>query len=355
MRMMRNITIAALSFLITFAIGLMARAQSTSTLTLALTQKSFEVSTADDTARVDLLKEIKKINAAAVTSGQLEIQMLRVKAKTGVGGAQFFLRINNEFVDSQSLETDPDQLTTADLTSAGRVELKNIERDSIKEASLIIQSYSNSKVISVDVVLGPVTEVAILGHYADEQVQLVSGASATEESQDVVLKPTADALANIQSKYYAAGALGTAVPNPAAPASSTSSATGTSPIANQLAATLTNAAAAARNGGVATQVTQVSATTATSSNSSATVVVSNSSEHRNTVQVAQTQQQPQEKPRLCVVNRRGNKICVGDKVRNRWGISGIVQDMQNQNGQNMVLVKFGFGDTKWREVDSVSN
>jgi hypothetical protein len=341
---MRNITIAALSFLVTFAIGLMARAQATNTLTLALTQKSFEVSTSDDTARVDLLKEIKKINPAAVTSGQLELQMLRVKAKTGIGGAQFFLRINNDFVDSQSLETDPDQFATPDLASAGRVELKNIERDQIKEASLIIQAYSNSKVLAVEVVLGPVTEVAILGHYADEQVQMI-GSTETEEAQGVVLKPTADALANIQTKYYAAGSLGT---------TATASA-GTNPVANQLAAALQNAAAAVRNGGapagtVPPATTTVASTPQTAQAAATTAVASNT--RRNTVQGSQT---PAEKARLCVVNNRGNKICVGDKVHNRWGLSGLVQDLQNQSGKNMALVKFGFGPNKWREVDSISN
>jgi hypothetical protein len=337
---MRNITIAAISFLVTFAIGMTAaRAQSTSSMTLALTQKSFEVSTADDMAKINLIKEIQKINPAAVSSGQLEIQMLRVTAKTGVGGAQFFLHINGDYVDSQSLETDPDQLASADLSSAGRVELKNIERDQIKEASLVIQGYSNARIFSVQVILGPVTEVAILGHYADEQVQEIGGASATDDTQDVILKPSAETLNDIQDRYYAAG-------------SQQQNTGATTNVASQMAQTLQNVAAAVRNGGAGTS------STTPAQPATPPAVVSSSPSTRNIetrTSTAASSATPAEKPRSCVVNQRGNQICVGDKVRNRWGFSGTVEAIGHQNGQSVVLVKFGFGDSKWRDANSVSN
>src|SRR6185312_312680 len=235
MRTIRNITIALLSFLATSVVVIAAHAQSTNTVVLTLNQKSFEVSV-DDQARVNLIKEIQKINPAAMTSGQLEIQMVRVTAKTGVGGAQFFLRVNNDFVDSQSLETNPDQLSAGDASTASRVELKNIERDKITEASLIIQGYSNSKIFSVEVVMGAVTEVAILGHYADQQVQMVGGADDTSVDQQVVLKPSTQALADINTRYYT-------------PNGTVAAAVAVNPtVANQVTQTLQDAASAIRNG-----------------------------------------------------------------------------------------------------------
>ena len=51
----------------------------------------------DGSQQLDLLTELKKARPA-LASSVIEIQMVRLEAKTNIGGAQVFLKFNNELL-----------------------------------------------------------------------------------------------------------------------------------------------------------------------------------------------------------------------------------------------------------------
>jgi hypothetical protein len=176
-------------------------AQATNSIVLQVRPQALQKQI-DGSQQLDIIAELRKANPN-LDAASLEIQMLEVDAKSNIGGAQIFLRINNQFVASSVIETDPDQFFTEDINSYGRFELKNIERAQINSAILQIQNSANVKLKSIQVILGAVQEPAVFGRYAQDQAEVVGGADMDNPDRD--MRPTAEALAAIYGTYYGTG------------------------------------------------------------------------------------------------------------------------------------------------------
>ena len=285
---LKNIGGAALALMVAPSL---VWAQATSSVFIPITNQIFEKLAGDDMARINLIREVQKANPSLRAVSNLEIQMLRLEVKSGVGGAQVFLRINNEMMDSRVVETDPDKLESAEPNSFEKMELKNIDRSPMTEASFVIQAFSNIRIRSLEVILGAVQEPVVFGHYADAQISQIGGAvtvSETEGSSESV-RPNADTVNAIFSRYYAAP-LQVIAPQP-----------------------------------IITQQPQPQ---------------------------PQPVPAPVVQARVCVRHARGFDVCVGDFVKNTWNFSGKVVSVDV--AARMIGVKFEFlgGDTTIRNVDT---
>lgn len=188
------------------AFGLLAPqllfAQATSTINIAIEGKSI-IDIVNDDARINLLGEALKQYPTLKANANLEISMVRFEAKSGVGGAQFFLRINNNIVDGAVVETNSKLKDPADTTAYVNVELKNIDRSALTEASLMLQSLSKLKLKNIQLVLGSPEEPAIFGHYADQQINQIGGGAADGQAQMEDVNVTTDEqVANVFERYY---------------------------------------------------------------------------------------------------------------------------------------------------------
>lgn len=332
--------------------GLTAFAQSTVSVFIPINPKNFEKMMGDDMARLNLLNEAKKLNPALKSVPNLEVQMIRLEAKSGMGGAQVFLRINNKMVDSQSVETNPDILETA--YDFQRVELKNIDRALVNEASLVIQSFSNIRLQSLELVMGPVQEPVVFGRYADDQIANIGGvvnASETEGNIDDV-RPSAEVIAAITDRYYhqdtdVIGGQTGVVTKPV----------GANPVVNRP---------------VVSQPVIPNCGTGFELRYSSTgyycerVVVQQPVTPRceagtelrrdsgGVYYCDRVAAQPAPAPvKQCLRNRKAVEICVGDKVKNRWGAVGRVMSIDARRQE--AGVKFDFKDkVDMRDVDSLS-
>ncbi len=171
---------------------LVAYAQATKSVTLSPVRTNFQ-QMPGRLVGMDLIKKIKEINPSMAMS--LEIQLVKVEAKSGIGGSQVLLRINRQMVDSVVVETDPGK--DSDIA---RVELRNITRGDLSDAFLVIQNYNNIRISNIEVILGPVAEVTVMGRYADDQANRIGGVN---DDQDT--KPSADTIAAIRARYYTPG------------------------------------------------------------------------------------------------------------------------------------------------------
>lgn len=194
--------------LLTFGVGLLfpalSFAQATSSVMIPFNNKSVQVINAD-LAQIDLIKEIGLMKPA-LKARPIEIQMLRVEAKSSLGGAQIFLKINSDFMASAVVETNPDDFLSADLRTFSKFELKNIDRTAISAAAMVMQNFKSLKVNSIEVIMGAVQEPAVFGRYAQQQIETVGGLS---ENRSV--KPTAQAIQEIRAKHYGTN---TVIPQP---------------------------------------------------------------------------------------------------------------------------------------------
>lgn len=185
------------------AFGLLAPtlvfAQSTSTLDIAIDRQSIQILD-DGDGRINLLAEALKQYPTLKTSGPLEISTVRLDGRSGVGGAQVFLRINNNVVDGVVIETNSDLQDKTD-TEYKKFELKNIDRSPLTEASLHLQSGANMRIKNIQIVLGSPQEPAIFGHYADQQVSQIGGGVA-DSSDEPTQAPTPEQVAAVMERYY---------------------------------------------------------------------------------------------------------------------------------------------------------
>lgn len=307
--MKTNLFAKTLVVAIISAAGVTAAAQSTTTIQIPLHQNSFERMAGEDAARLNLINEAKRLNPALKSIPNLEIQMLRLEAKSAVGDVGVGLRINNQIVDTESVETDPDNFNTA--YDFQRVELKNIDRSLVTEASLVIRRFSNARLQAVELILGQVQEPVVFGRYADDQIAQIGGAANTSETEgDIDAVRPADAVVSaIYDRYY-----------------------------HQDSDLLPT------DGGVPS-VPAVVAPVLTPS----PVVVAPPVVVPAPVRVAPP---PPVTPQ-CVRHKKRYDVCVGDTVKNRFGMEGKVIAVNVR--RNEVSVRFGFKDkVDTRDVDSVS-
>lgn len=186
-----------LAVMLTLVVPALTWAQATNSVMINVTKDMIKAQV-DGSKAIDLIAEIRK-QRPALSSQAIELQMLRVQAKSNIGGAQLLLKINNDFVASAVVETDPDQFSVDDDRSYGTFELKNIDRSKINSASLQLQIESNIKVKSIEIVLGAVQEPAIFGRYAQDQATVIGGVDDSEERD---MRPTDAAVAAIYGTYY---------------------------------------------------------------------------------------------------------------------------------------------------------
>jgi hypothetical protein len=182
-------------FAATLALGilpLLAHAQATRSVQLSPVRTNFQMMNGN-LVGMDLIKKIREVDANLAVA--LEIQMVKVEARSGVGGSQLLLRINNQMVDSVVVETNPDQ-----ENDIQRSELRNITRSDLNDAMLVVQNYNNIKISRIEVILGPVAEVTVMGRYANDQANRIGGVN---DNQDV--KPDDSTVATILQKYYTPG------------------------------------------------------------------------------------------------------------------------------------------------------
>jgi hypothetical protein len=179
---------------------MMALSQATSSLLIPVTNQTVQM-LAGNNAQIDLLKEARKLKPALNSVSNIEIQMLRLEAKSNVGGAQVFLKINNGFVASAVVETNPDQFLSSDPRSFERFELKNIDRTRISTASLQIQNIKSLRMKSLEIIFGSVQEATVFGNYATQQINQVGGA-LLNDNRDV--RPSRSAVSTIMANYYQA-------------------------------------------------------------------------------------------------------------------------------------------------------
>lgn len=137
--------------------------QSSVNVSLVLDQNSYQQGAADGSKVIDLVKELAKTKK--VPTGNLEIQSVSFKGKSGLGVAQVHLQINQQIVYSVTVETDPDRFSDADIRSYEDFFMPNYERDLVTDARLILVPSSNVKITQVEVLVGQAKPAAILGNY----------------------------------------------------------------------------------------------------------------------------------------------------------------------------------------------
>lgn len=168
-------------------------AQASNSVNLSISNESF-LKQAEGVFNIDLLAEIRKVSPASTS---VEIQMIRVDAKAGLGGAQLVLKINNQGNDTQVVDTDPAQYNVDDASTFKRYELKNMDRTTIRSAVLAIQNVV--KIKSIEVVLGTAQDVTIMGRYVQDAAAVIGGGSDNADT-----RPTTQAQSEILANYYGA-------------------------------------------------------------------------------------------------------------------------------------------------------
>lgn len=175
-------------------------AEPLSSISLKLEKIKKSVVDGESVLNLDLLNEAKRQNPVLQNIANLDLNRVEVLAKSNIGGAGVHLVVNNIFVDSQSLETDP-SLYRQD-GGEQKVELKNTERRASKAG---LQVIGDAKVKSVTVFFGEISMPALLGAYAAQDASAV--AQAVPEAEPVV---------SIRApEYLRPGATGAEVQNPA--------------------------------------------------------------------------------------------------------------------------------------------
>lgn len=305
-----------LPLLMGMTFGTTALAQSMSSMSLSLDRARWAVTqTGDPVLNMDLLGEARRQNAVLKNIAQIELGRVELRIKSGVGGANTYLIVNREFVDSASVETNPDLLTSAGGEAI--VELKNTER---RVDSAGLQVLGAAKLSAVTLFFGAISETQILGSYATSDAQAVAAAGAGDEKTPAVVPPAEISPLRVRATQDAAkqpvvdngGVTQAPVPTQvvAAPA----------PVVVQPA------------------VTPVSRPVVTQAPPAPVVV---------------TRPQPQPVPqpaRECV--RASQTICVGDIVLNAFGFEGRV--LRVYPAERMIEVKFSFSAKPLvREADRV--
>jgi len=282
----------SLAVIIVFLLApLLAWSQATSSVSIPVSLMIFQ-QLSNDTVRVDLLKEAKKMNPALAQA--LEIQMVRVSAKAGVGGAQLFLRVGNDYVSSVVVDTDPALLASMDPRSYSRYELKNFNRGAVQQANLVIQSAANAKIGAIEVVLGAAQEPVVMGRYNTQNAQR-DPRLAQIDTQN--LRPSSGTVDEIYQRYY-----GDAEP-------------------------VAGPATTGRN------------------------LFDDPANDQGRI-VLRPPPRPAAPQPVCLRTWNGGNICVGDLVKNRYGFVGRILSMNTST--RMIRIKFDFSDQVLeRSVDTV--
>lgn len=178
-------TMSILPLLVGMTLGTTALAQSMSSMSLSLDRARWAVTqTGDPVLNMDLLGEARRQNAVLKNIAQIELGRVELKIKSGVGGANTYLIVNREFVDSASVETNPDLLTSSGGEAI--VELKNTER---RVESAGLQVLGAAKLSAVTLFFGAISETQILGSYATSDAQAVAAAGVGDEKTPAVVPP----------------------------------------------------------------------------------------------------------------------------------------------------------------------
>ena len=126
MRTSQNWTAKKMGLLTTLLLlPVCAWSQATSSLLIPLNNQTIQ-RVDNYNSKIDLLKEARLLKPALKNVSNIEIQMVRVEAKSGVGGAQIFLKVNNDLVAAAAVETNPDLFSSTDVRSFEKFELKSI-------------------------------------------------------------------------------------------------------------------------------------------------------------------------------------------------------------------------------------
>lgn len=178
-------TMSILPLLVGMTLGTTALAQSMSSMSLSLDRARWAVTQAGDPVlNMDLLGEARRQNAVLKNIAQIELGRVELRIKSGVGGANTYLIVNREFVDSASVETNPDLLTSSGGEAI--VELKNTER---RVESAGLQVLGAAKLSAVTLFFGAISETQIVGSYATSDAQAVAVAGAGDEKVPAVVPP----------------------------------------------------------------------------------------------------------------------------------------------------------------------
>ena len=156
-------------------LGTQVFAQAVETLNLNLEKIQKATINGDQQTTLDLMAEAKRQSPAIAALPSFELVKVDVTLRSGAGGADAHLVVNNLHVDSQSVETDG---------SDAKIQLKNSERR-VDSAVLMVIGIANIR--SVAVTLGSITETAMLGTYANRDANAV--AQATPDA-GVMIRPT---------------------------------------------------------------------------------------------------------------------------------------------------------------------
>lgn len=308
---------------------LMAWSQSSSSLMIPVNDRTIQRSSVF--SQMDLLKEIGKLKPALRNSSDIEIQMVRIEAKSNLGGGQIFLKINSDLVASAVVETNPDNFSSSDPRTFERFELKNIDRSRLSAASLQIQNLESLKIKSVEVILGSVQEPVIFGRYADQQAQLIGGA-AVNDNRDT--RPSGTAVAKIYANYY-----GSSVPVAVAPV-----------VRVAAAPQVTVARPVVQAPAPAVKVVQQPVVQRVVRTEPVKPVV---------VASAKKEKKSKKKGKSsggagCVFNSAGRSFCVGDTVKNAWGFDQKIVSVDQRRGE-VSLISELYAEPYIRSVDMLGN
>lgn len=149
-----------------------ALAEPLTQLSLKLEKLQRGTRNGDQVATLDLLNEAKRQNSVLQNLPSFDLNRVEVMMKSHIGGAAAYLVVNNQIVDSNSVETDPDLF--AKPGGEAKVELKNLERR-VDTAALSV--VGRSSIASVTIFFGAITEPAILGSYATGDATAVGDAT----------------------------------------------------------------------------------------------------------------------------------------------------------------------------------
>ena len=164
-------------------IGSSVFAQATNTMTLNLEKIQKATVAGDQQTSLDLMAEAKRQNPALAALPTFDLVRVEVSLRTGTGGADAHLIVNNLHIDSQSTETDGVD---------AKIQLKNSERR-VESAVLMVIGQVNIK--SVNLFFGAISETALLGTYASRDAGRVG--QATPDAA-VMIRPPNEVKARAQ-------------------------------------------------------------------------------------------------------------------------------------------------------------
>jgi hypothetical protein len=185
---MKKVFLKTAPVLLSLLVSEAAFSQAVQSMRLNLDKmKSSTLQGGDPVQSLDLMTEAKRQNPALRNLPTFDLNQVDVSLKTGMGGASAYLLINNEHVDSQSVETDPDRIN--EPGGEASVQLKNIERR-VDQALLTV--IGQAVVRSVTIFFGAISDVAVLGSYATADATQVGNATPTAEEPIVLVRPPVD-------------------------------------------------------------------------------------------------------------------------------------------------------------------